>query len=86
MHIIVGYLRNDAREAFQENEALWSRSMIMLGPHYFCMYSRSNDYINTKTLSQSMFQGSLVYGPHQLCYSPMNSLHQFYDFHCRFYD
>jgi hypothetical protein len=55
---VVGYLRNDAREAFQDNEALSSRSMIMLGPHYFYIYSRSNDYINTKTLSQNTFQGN----------------------------
>jgi len=73
-------------EAYQDNEALWFIPMVMSSPHCFELYSRSNDCISTKTLSQHTFQGSFIYDSQQVYYFPLNPLHQFYDSPDEFYD
>jgi hypothetical protein len=83
---VASYVKYDPRETFQDNEALWFRSMVMLGYHYFEFSYVIEDNINTKTLSQGTFHAYFIHDSMKVCYFPVNSLHQFYDNHCRFYD
>jgi hypothetical protein len=62
---VVGYLKYEPREAFQDNEALWSRPMVMSGPHYFSLSSGINDNINTKTLPQGTFHADFIHDSHE---------------------
>jgi hypothetical protein len=81
-----GYLKCESREAFQDNEALRSMSMVMSGPYSFGLSSRINNFINSNILSLRTPHTYSMHDSHLVCYFPLNSLHQFYDSHGRFYD
>jgi hypothetical protein len=81
---VVGYLKYEPREACQDNEALWSRPMVMSGPHYFVLSYESNDYINTKALSQSQGKFHIWFSEGMLLSHELPP--PIYGNHCRFYD
>jgi hypothetical protein len=83
---VVGFLKYESMEVCQDNEALQSTLMVMTSPHYFGLYLGINKFIITKTLSPSTLHTYFIHSSHFLCYFPMNSLHQFYVSHGRFYD
>jgi hypothetical protein len=64
---VVCYLKYEPKKDYQDNEALRSKPMVMLGPHYFDLSSRSNVYISTNTLSQITFQGNFIHGSQHVC-------------------
>jgi hypothetical protein len=81
-----GYLKCESREACQDNEALWSMSMVMSGPYSFGLSSGINNFISMNILSPRTLHTYSMHDSHLVCYFPLNSLHQFYDSHGTFYD
>jgi hypothetical protein len=81
-----GYLKCESREAFQDNEELWSMMMVISGPYYFGLSLAINNFISSKILSPRTPHTYSTHNFHLVCYFPLNSLHQFYDSHGRFYD
>jgi hypothetical protein len=86
LYQVDGFLKYEPREGFQNNEALQSTMMVMSRAHSFGLSLGINMYINTKILSPGTLHTNFIYGSHFICYIPINSLHQFYDFHAIFYD
>jgi hypothetical protein len=62
-----GFLKYDSREACQYNEALQSTLMVMLGTHYFGLYSGIKNFINMKILSLSTLHMNSMHGSHSIC-------------------
>jgi len=83
---VVRHVNYEPSETCQNIEALHFALMVMSGPHYFSSSLRINDNIGTKTFPQGTFHEYFMHGSFEVYYSLVNSLHQFYDSHCIFYD
>jgi hypothetical protein len=59
-----GCLKYEFGEAFQDKEALRSTPMVMVGPHYFVLYSRIKNFITKKIPSPSTLYKNSIHGPH----------------------
>jgi hypothetical protein len=57
-----GFLKYESRKASQDNEALWTRPMVMSGSHYFVFHSRIKNFSSTNIFLQSALHIDFTHG------------------------
>jgi hypothetical protein len=62
-----GYLKCESIEVFQDNEALQSTPMVMLGPHSFGLSSRINNFVSMEIISPSTLYTNSMHDSHLVC-------------------